>query len=97
MALSDRKVLRETDNFRLEVGNLQVIGPKYRPAIGYLLINKRTNVVEKEGFSEAEAIRVLYLNERYLQDVLSDPSGERTQPGPESTMLSILPDDGQVH
>jgi len=85
--MSASKVIRETEHFTLEVGPLERI-EQFRGQVGYILRNKRTLVIEREGVSEAEAIRVLYMEERAIADVLAAPEGTQVLDSPEPGMVN---------
>ena len=69
-------VIHETPDFQLELGVMKMVPEPFRDKPGYLLRNKRTNVVEKEGFSESDAIRAMWLHQQDMDRVLADPKGD---------------------
>lgn len=74
-------VLGETKDFALEIGPMTIVPEFLKGELGYRLRNKRTGLVEQEGSSEGNAIRALYANQKYLDQVLDDPAGDK-QPEP---------------
>ena len=79
MELSKRIAIAESEDFVVEIGKLTIVSPPTEGNIGYRLINKRTKVVEREGFSESEAIRALWSSQHRLTAVLDDPKGSNEE------------------
>lgn len=67
-------VLKETGNYRLEIGRLTLAAEHLTGCFGYILRNKNTWVVEQVGTSLPQAIYNMYHNENALQQALAvDP------------------------
>ena len=77
--LEERQILIKTKDFQLEIGKLTLLPEFLKGEVGYRLRNLRTDVIEKEGTSYAGAIRDMYANQRFLDEVDKDPEDVKGQ------------------
>ncbi len=77
--MAKNTVIHTSANYRVEIGAIAMVEEPLLGKEGYRLRNLRTNLVEREGFNEAEAIRAMHSAEQFLQDVLADPKGAAMQ------------------
>ncbi len=68
--------LYESKWFRLDTGTLS-LDKNFRGIFGYIVVSKRTGVVEQETNSEAMGMRLCHRLDKLMDAVLEDPDGTK--------------------